>query len=214
MSGFLRAAGWAALCRNWEVFSHNGLASCWRQWGGLEVRSKLQRKQKLFHICFYSQMVIKDAKSCHGVFSFLLKWLISFRSLFIGCRHSVIWNLIKLNYALFQQTLKLCTGSSQWVELNLIVLLVYWLDLYWFIYYCIYLWRSVLLQVISHSSWHKLRIDTPIEEPGEAVLPLLSARNRSFKCHPKARILSKPHFATEMYKKHRKIIDLNLIMNT
>lgn len=44
----------------------------------LKVRSKLQRKQQLFHICFYSQMVIKGAKSCHGLFSFPILFQESF----------------------------------------------------------------------------------------------------------------------------------------
>jgi len=51
-------------------------------------RSTLQRK--LFHICFYPQMVTEATNNC--LLSVLLKWLICFRSRILGNRHKAIGN--------------------------------------------------------------------------------------------------------------------------
>lgn len=93
----LVAAGW--IVEELGGFLSQWAASCWRlwQWGGLKARSQLQRKQKLFHICFNPTNGFKEEKSCHTFLSFLLKWLICLRSQFIGCLQKVIGNLVKLN---------------------------------------------------------------------------------------------------------------------
>lgn len=116
------AAGWAA--RRSGRFSLT--ASC--QPPQTETVRRFEAKaeasketKKLFHICFYPLMVIEEAKSYHGLFSFLLKWLICCRRQFIGCRHEVTGKLVR---SVVQHVFMLSAAPNLQIIYNILTLSV------------------------------------------------------------------------------------------
>lgn len=78
-------------------------ASCCRVWQERRFEGKVEASKEtkaLPHLLLPPNGNWRSEIFCHNLFSLLLKWLICFRSQFIGYRHKVIGNLVKLKSAL------------------------------------------------------------------------------------------------------------------